>query len=402
VFDVVATGGDTYLGGEDFDNRIIEMLVMNFAKEHGVDLRKERMALQRLKDAAERAKIELSELNETNINLPFLYTPPGGTSAIHLQATLTRARFDQLTQDLVERTVEIADKVLREADVHPDELREIVLVGGMTRVPAVQTAVRRHFQRDPSKGVHPEEVVALGAALQADALMQPSSQVLLLDVTPQSLGVAIAGGYNRVLIPKNTTVPTSVTELFHTSRDGQTTVKIMVLQGESELAHQNELLGEFILSGLRLAPRGDVEIEVTFEINSEGIVSVSARDKETGLEQSITVTASGGLTPDELKNILEAQADSLLEARISSEVQQKRNALTSAAAEVSALIPRVRQLTGSSEFGREALRRAEEVITSARAAAESDDLAALTDWVDQLERTRVLFVGVLERLGARQ
>ena len=269
---------------------------MNFAKEHGVDLRKERMALQRLKDAAERAKIELSELNETNVNLPFLYTPPGGTSAIHLQATLSRARFEELTQDLVERTVDIVDKVLTEANVHPDELREIVLVGGMTRMPAVQRAVRRHFQRDPSKGVHPEEVVALGAALQADALMQPSSQVLLLDVTPQSLGVAIAGGYNRVLIPKNTTVPTSVTELFHTSRDGQTTVKIMVLQGESELAHQNELLGEFILSGLRLAPRGEVEIEVNFEINSEGIVSVSARDKETGLEQSITVTASGGLT----------------------------------------------------------------------------------------------------------
>jgi molecular chaperone DnaK len=244
--------------------------------------------------------------------------------------------------------------------------------------------------------------VALGAALQADALMQPSSQVLLLDVTPQSLGVAIAGGYNRVLIPKNTTVPTSVTELFHTSRDGQTTVKIMVLQGESELAHQNELLGEFILSGLRLAPRGDVEIEVTFEINSEGIVSVSARDKETGLEQSITVTASGGLTPEELKNILEQQADSMLEARISSEVEQKRSALTSAAAEVAALIPRVRQLTGNSEFGREALRRAEEVIASARAAAEGEDLSALTDWVDQLERTRVLFVGVLERLGARQ
>ncbi|MGZ6133174.1 MAG: molecular chaperone DnaK [Myxococcaceae bacterium] len=401
VFDVVATGGDTYLGGEDFDNRIIEMLVMNFAKEHGVDLRKERMALQRLKDAAERAKIELSELNETNVNLPFLYTPPGGTSAIHLQATLSRAKLEELTQDLVERTVDIVDKVLNEARVHPDELREIVLVGGMTRMPAVQKAVRRHFQRDPSKGVHPEEVVALGAALQADALMQPSSQLLLLDVTPQSLGVAIAGGYNRVLIPRNTTVPTSTTETFHTSRDGQTTVKIMVLQGESELAHQNELLGEFILSGLRLAPRGEVEIEVAFEINSEGIVSVSARDKETGLEQSITVTASGGLTAEELKGILEQQADSMLEARISSEVEQKRDAVSSAAAEVSALIPRVRQLTGSSEFGREALRRAEEVIASARAAAQGDDLAALTDWVDQLERTRVLFVGVLERLGAR-
>jgi len=401
VFDVVATGGDTYLGGEDFDNRIIEMLVMNFAKEHGVDLRKERMALQRLKDAAERAKIELSELQETNVNLPFLYTPPGGTSAIHLQATLSRLRLEELTSDLVQRTVEIAEKVLAEARVSPGELKEIVLVGGMTRMPAVQAAVKRHFHKDPSKGVHPEEVVALGAALQADALLQPTSQVLLLDVTPQSLGVAIAGGYNRVLIPKNTTVPTSTTETFHTSRDGQTTVKIMVLQGESEIAHQNELLGEFILSGLRLAPRGEVEIDVTFEINSEGIVSVAARDKETGLEQSITVTASGGLTPDELKEILEAQADTMLEARVSSELELKRSAVANAAAEVLALIPRVRQLTGSSEFGREALRRAEEVVASARTAAQGEDLIALTDWVDQLERTRVLFVGVLERLGAR-
>ena len=401
VFDVVATGGDTYLGGEDFDNRIIESLVMGFAREHGVDLRKERMALQRLKDASERAKCELSELHETNINLPFLYTPPGGTSAIHLQTTLTRAQLEELTADLVERTVQIARQVLADAKVSSAELREIVLVGGMTRMPAVQAAVRRQFGKDPSKGVHPEEVVALGAALQADALLQPSAQVLLLDVTPQSLGVAIAGGYDRILIPKNTTVPTSTTETFHTSRDGQTTVKIMVLQGESELAHENELLGEFILSGLRLAPRGEVEIEVTFEINSEGIVSVDARDKETGLQQSITVTASGGLTPEELKSILEQQADSMLEARASTEVQLKRTAVASAAQEVSSLIPQVRQLTGNSEFGREALRRAEEVVASARAASESDDLEALSDWVDQLERTRVLFVGVLERLGAR-
>jgi molecular chaperone DnaK len=401
VFDVVATGGDTYLGGEDFDNRIIDSLVMGFAREHGVDLRKERMALQRLKDAAERAKTELSELQETNVNLPFLYTPPGGTSAIHLQSVLTRAHLEELTADLVQRTVEIADQVLHEAKVSPGELREIVLVGGMTRMPAVQEAVRSKFRKDPSKGVHPEEVVALGAALQADALLQPDSQVLLLDVTPQSLGVAIAGGYDRILIPKNTTVPTTTTETFHTSRDGQTTVKIMVLQGESELAHQNELLGEFILSGLRLAPRGEVEIDVTFEINSEGIVSVAARDKETGMQQSITVTASGGLTPEELKAILEEQTDTMLEARVSSELQLKRAALESAAREVSGLMPQVRQLTGSSEFGREALRRAEEVVSSARAAVNSTDLAALSDWVDQLERTRVLFVGVLERLGAR-
>jgi molecular chaperone DnaK len=231
--------------------------------------------------------------------------------------------------------------------------------------------------------------------------MRPDSQVLLLDVTPQSLGVAIAGGYTRRLIPKNTTVPTSVTETFHTSRDGQTTVKIMVLQGESDIAHQNELLGEFILSGLRLAPRGDVEVDVTFEINAEGIVSVSARDRETGVQQSITVTASGGLTDTELKNILEEQGDFLLEASASSEVQLKRAALESCAREVEALMPQVRQLTGSSEFGRESLRKAESIVASARTAQKSEDLIVLADALDQLEKTRTLFNGVLERLGAR-
>jgi len=401
VFEVVATGGDTYLGGEDFDNRVIEWLVMQFAKEHGVDLRKDRMALQRLKDAAERAKMELSTLQETAINLPFLYTPSGGTSALHLQATLSRSRLEELTRDLAERTVQIADEVLREAKVRPPELKEIILVGGMTRMPIVQELVRKHFHKEPSKGVHPEEVVALGAAIQADALLRPDSQVLLLDVTPQSLGVAIAGGYTRRLIPRNTTVPTAVTETFHTSRDGQTTVKIMVLQGESDIAHQNELLGEFILSGLRLAPRGEVEIDVTFDINSEGIVSVSARDRETGLQQSITVTASGGLTDTELKDILAEQGDFLIEARASSEVVLKRTALENVAREVEALVPQVRQLTGSSEFGREALRKAEGVLAAGRAAMKSEDLILLADTVDQLEKTRTLFVGVLERLGAR-
>jgi molecular chaperone DnaK len=401
VFEVVATGGDTYLGGEDFDNRIIEWLVMSFAKEHGVDLRKDRMALQRLKDAAERAKMELSTLQETAINLPFLYTPTGGTSALHLQASLSRAKLEELTRDLAERTVQIAEQVLGEAKVKVSELKEIILVGGMTRMPMVQAMVQRHF-KEPSKGVHPEEVVALGAAIQADALLRPDSQVLLLDVTPQSLGVAIAGGYTRRLIAKNTTVPTSVTETFHTSRDGQTTVKIMVLQGESDIAHQNELLGEFILSGLRLATRGEVEIGVTFDINAEGIVSVSARDRETGLQQSIIVTASGGLTDTELKDILADQEDLMLEAHASSEVLLKRAALETAAKEVEALVPQVRQMTGSSEFGRDALKKADAILASSRAAARSEDLMLLADWIDQLEKTRTLFVGVLERLGARE
>src|SRR5262249_6363380 len=209
VFDVAATGGDTLLGGEDFDNRVIEALVFGFAKDHGIDLRKDRMALQRLKGAAGKAKIELSSTKEVQINLPFICTPPGGGSALHLQRTFTREKLEELTEDLCEKTITIAEQVLSEAKVRPDQLREVILVGGMTRMPRVVEKVKKYFRREPCKGVHPEEVVALGAAVQAHALTHEESQVLLLDVTPQSLGMAIAGGYARRLIPKNTTVPTS-------------------------------------------------------------------------------------------------------------------------------------------------------------------------------------------------
>ncbi|HVE84741.1 MAG TPA: molecular chaperone DnaK, partial [Myxococcales bacterium] len=351
VFDVIAVGGDTYLGGEDFDNRVMDWLVQAFAKEHGIDLRKDRMALQRLKDAAEKAKIDLSGARETQVNLPFIVTPPGGGAALHLTATVTREKLEELTGDLVTRAVGIAEAVLKDAKVRPADLKEIILVGGQTRMPLISEKVKAFFHKDPCKGVHPDEVVALGAAIQANALTSEAGQVLLLDVTPQSLGVAIAGGYTRRLIPRNTTVPTSATELFNTSKDGQTTVKIMVLQGENEIAHQNELLGEFVLSGLREAPRGVVEIEVTFDINAEGIVSVSARDRETGQRQSITVTASGTLTEEELQKILETQRDYLLEARSSEVVAQRRVEAATLVKEIKEMIPRLRDLTHGSEFG---------------------------------------------------
>jgi len=401
VFDVIATGGDTYLGGEDFDNRVIEWLVMGFAKEHGIDLRKDRMALQRLKDAAEKAKIELSTVKETQINLPFICTPPGGGAALHLQKALTREKLEELCSDLVERCIVHCDQVLGEAKVKAGDLKEMILVGGMTRMPKVVEAVKKYFKRDPCKGVHPDEVVALGAAVQADALTSEESHVLLLDVTPQSLGVAIAGGYVRRLIPKNTTVPTSVTELFNTSKDEQTTVKIMVLQGEAELAHQNELLGEFILTGLRSAKRGEVEIEVTFEINSEGIVSVSARDKETGQKQSITVTASGGLTEDELQKILEEQGDYMLEARASDELKNKRSELDAVMKEVGDMLPKVQKVTEGSEFGVDAVAKAVKGLESARRAREQGNLAAVAEAVDTLNRTLNLFRGVIQRIGTR-
>ncbi len=401
VFDVIATGGDTYLGGEDFDNRIIEHLVFGFAKEHGVDLRKDRMALQRLKDASEKAKIELSSQKEAQVNLPFICTPPGGGTALHLQKPLTREKLEELTADLTEKCIAMCDQVLGEAKVKPNDLKEMILVGGMTRMPKVVEAVKKYFNRDPCKGVHPDEVVALGAAVQAHALTSEESQVLLLDVTPQSLGVAIAGGYVRRLIPKNTTVPTSTTEVFNTSKDSQVTVKIMVLQGESELAHQNELLGEFILTGLREAKRGEVEIEVTFDINSEGIVSVSARDKETGQRQSITVTASGGLTEDELQKIMEEQGDYLLEAKVSEELKAKRGELDAVLKEVSALLPQVQKITEGSEFGVDAVAKAIKSIEAARRSLEVGSLATVTESVDTLHRTMNLFKGVMQRIGNR-
>jgi molecular chaperone DnaK len=399
VFDVIATGGDTYLGGEDFDNRVIEWLVFDFAREHGVDLRRDRMALQRLKDASEKAKIELSTARETQVNLPFISTPQGGGAALHLQKTLTRDKLDELCVDLVKRTVTICDQVLAEAKVKPVDLKEMILVGGMTRMPRVQDAVKEYFRREPCKGVHPDEVVALGAAVQADALTNEASDVVLLDVTPQSLGVAIAGGYVRKLIQKNTTVPTSVTEIFNTSRDSQTTVKIMVLQGESEVAHQNELLGEFILTGLRDAKRGEVEIDVTFEINSEGIVSVAARDRETGQQQSIQVTASGGLTEEELKHILEEQADLLLEARSEEVVKVRQTELRGLMREVTELIPQLQQATNGSEFGQDAVGKANRALESARQVVERGDLNRVTESIDTLTRTLSLFRGVLQRIG---
>jgi molecular chaperone DnaK len=263
----------------------------------------------------------------------------------------------------------------------------------------VQQAVRRHFQREPSKGVHPEEVVALGAALQADALMQPSSQVLLLDVTPQSLGVAIAGGYDRILIPKNTTVPTSVTELFHTSRDGQTTVKIMVLQGESELAHQNELLGEFILSGLRLAPRGEVEIEVTFEISADGIVAVTAKDLETGQQQAITVTATSGLTEEEIRGMVEANKDYLMELRSSEEVERNKQQAEKIIDELEGLFPKVKDKVQGSDFGEDALKKARSVVNRARTAIDAKDLQGILDSTEALQRTLNMFKSVVSKIG---
>jgi molecular chaperone DnaK len=399
VFEVIATGGDSYLGGEDFDHRILEWLVFGFAKEHGVDLRKDRMALQRLKDAAEKAKIELSETKSASINLPFICTPSGGGAALHLQRALTREKLEELTADLCERTLSITAQVLEEAKVKPSDLKEVILVGGMTRMPRIAGEVKKFFRREPCKGVHPEEVVGLGAAVQAHALTSDQAPVLLLDVTPHSLGVAIAGGYARRLISKNTTVPTSCTEVFTTSKDQQTTVKIMVLQGESEVAHENELLGEFSLTNLRAALRGQVQVEVAFDINSEGIVSVSAKDKETGQEASIIITPSGGLTEDEMQTIMSEQDDLIAETGESEDTDAKKSELSELVDQVKDLFPRVKQVLTDSEFGMDAVNRVEKTLTTARKALGAKRLATVNHSIEQLSRTLQLFKSLQQRAG---
>jgi molecular chaperone DnaK len=399
VFEVLATGGDTYLGGEDFDNRIIESIAFQFAKEHGADLRQDRMALQRLKEAAEKAKCELSTTKEAQVNLPFIFTPQGGGSALHLQKALTRDKLEELTKDLVERCVERTKATMDEAGVKVEEIKEVILVGGMTRMPQVAEAVKRYFKRDPCKGVHPDEVVALGAAIQAKALVEEQSNVVLLDVTPHSLGVAIVGGYARTIIPKNTTVPTSATEMFSTSSDFQTIVKIMVLQGESEIATKNELLGEFVLSGLRPAPRGEVEIAVTFDISADGIVSVSAKDTATGKRQSITVTASGGLTQDDLARIMDEQRDYLLEAQVDEEMRKKRAEVLALIGEVEAILPKVKELVAAKTLGAEILTKVDRVLKAARSANEGRELGLVLAAGEELNKTVAALKAVVTRLG---
>ncbi len=396
VFEVISTAGDTFLGGEDFDKRIIDWLVFGFQKEHKIDLRKDKMALQRLKDVAEKAKCELSALRETEINLPFIIST-GKNEALHLQRTLTREKLEELTGDLIERTVAICKRTLEEAEIDKKEIQDVILVGGMTRMPRVQELVAEFFSMEPCKGVHPDEVVALGAAIQGSALLDEKNDVLLLDVTPHSLGIMIVGGYFHKLIEQNTTVPTSKSHVFTTVKDNQTSVKILVLQGESDRAEENELLGEFILTGLRRAPRGEVEIEVTFHISADGIVSVKAKDLETSLEQSITVTATSGLTEDEIRRMIEDNRDYMMEVRSSQEFEKHRQVVERLLDEIEHLFPRVAEIISGSEFGQDAMKKAKAVIERARQAINTKDIPVIIESADALTRTLNMFKGVVSK-----
>jgi molecular chaperone DnaK len=399
VYDVVAVGGDTYLGGEDFDRRIIDWLTFGFAKDNaGVDLREDKMALQRLKDAAEKAKIELSGTATSAVHLPFLVGGGDGKAALHLDRQLPREKLEELTKDLVDRCIAVTEKTLKDAGVRPSQVGEVILVGGMTRVPRVQKAVKDFFGREPCRGVHPDEVVALGAAIQAHALSAPQSgaaEVLLLDVTPQNLGIMVVGGYFQTIIPRNTTVPTSETHLFTTVQDNQTSVRIAVLQGEADRAVDNELLGEFVLDGIRPARRGEVEIEVTFDISADGIVGVSAKDVVTGQQQSITVTATSGLTEDEMKRILDERVDEMLEKKqTTQEFELRKGRVTAALAEIEELRPAVQDALEKTRFGKDAVQKAEAVLTRVRQAIDAQDPHGLAEQEESLERTLQLFKGL--------
>jgi molecular chaperone DnaK len=396
VFEVISTAGDTFLGGEDFDKRIIDWLVHAFQQEHSIDLRKDKMALQRLKDVAEKAKCELSSVRDTEINLPFIIST-GRNEALHLQTTLSRDKLEELTGDLVERTMEICGRTLEDAEISRSEIEDVILVGGMTRMPRVQERCAEFFGREPCKGVHPDEVVALGAAIQGAALVDDVGDVLLLDVTPHSLGIMIVGGYFHRLIEQNTTVPTSMSHVFTTVKDNQTSVKILVLQGESDRAEENELLGEFILTGLRRAPRGEVEVEVTFAISADGIVSVKAKDLETGLEQSITVTATSGLTEDEIRDMIEANKDYMLEVRTGQEFEKYRHQVEKILEEIDSLFPKVSDIISGSDFGQDAVKKARSVCERARASIAARDTNQLQESTEALTRTLNMFRGVVSK-----
>lgn len=302
VFEVKSTNGDTYLGGDDFDLRVMDWLVDEFKKDQGIDLRKDRMALQRLKESAERAKIELSSSQETEINLPFITADASGPK--HMVIKLTRAKLEQLVDDLIQRTIEPCRKALADADVTAKDIQEIVLVGGMTRMPKVIQVVKEFFGKEPHRGVNPDEVVAIGAGIQGGVLKGEVKDVLLLDVTPLSLGIETLGGVFTKLIERNTTVPTKKSQVFSTAADNQTAVTIRVFQGEREMANDNKLLGQFDLVGIPPAPRGMPQIEVTFDIDANGIVHVSAKDLATQKEQSIKITASSGLSKEEVEKLV--------------------------------------------------------------------------------------------------